>query len=152
VGVAAARLDSTMADLKKYIQLEHTADIWVRIFGRDPQELFANAGFAFFDQVADLAKVEERECREVRAQAGDRETLLVAWLGELLYQFDAMHTIFKRFDIMELDDSHIAAKAYGEKYDPKRHHMRIEIKAVTYHRLSVKKAGGHWEASVIFDV
>jgi SHS2 domain-containing protein len=152
VALNAPRLDSAMADLKKYVQLEHTADIWVRVYGRDLPELFANAGFTFFDQVADLAKVEERECRVVRAQAGDRETLLVAWLGELLYQFETLRTIFKRFDIMELDDSHVAARAHGEKYDPKRHRLRIEIKAVTYHRLAVEKVGDHWEASVIFDI
>jgi SHS2 domain-containing protein len=141
-----------MAKEPKYIQLEHTADIWIRARGKDLPELFANAGFAFFDLVAELGNVEERESHLIRAQAGDTELLMVAWLGELLFQFDASHMIFKRFDVIELDGRHIVAKAHGEKYDPKRHRLKTEIKAVTYHQLAVEKVGDHWEASVIFDI
>jgi SHS2 domain-containing protein len=136
----------------KYIQLPHTADIWVRVRGKDLRELFANAGFAFFEQVAELAAVEEKETQMIRAQAADRELLLVAWLDELLYHFDALHLLFKDFDIIELDETHIVAKAYGEKYDPARHRLRAEVKAITYHQLAVEQVGDHWEASVIFDV
>ena len=137
---------------RRYIQLPHTADIWIRVRGRDLPQLFANAGFAFFDQVAELAAVQEKETQTIRAQAADRELLLVAWLGELLYHFDALHFLFKRFDIIELDDTHIVAKAHGEKYDPRRHRLRCEIKAITYHQLAVEQVGDHWEASVIFDI
>jgi len=136
----------------KYIQLPHTADIWVRVRGKDLRELFANAGFAFFEQVADLAQVQEKETQVIRAQAADRELLLVAWLDELLYHFDALHLLFKDFDIIELDETHMVAKAHGEKYDPARHRLRAEVKAVTYHQLAVEQVGDHWEASVIFDV
>ena len=136
----------------KYIQLPHTADIWVRVRGKDLRELFANAGFAFFEQVADLAQVREKETQVIRAQAADRELLLVAWLDELLYHFDALHLLFKDFDIIELSETHTVAKAYGEKYDPARHRLRAEVKAVTYHQLAVEQVGDHWEASVIFDI
>ena len=136
----------------KYIQLPHTADIWIRAHGKDLPELFANAGFAFFDLVAELADFAEKEAQIIRAQAADRELLLVAWLDELLYHFDALHLVFKRFDIMELDDTHVVARAFGEKRDPNRHRLRTEIKAVTYHQLAVEQVGDHWEASVIVDI
>ena len=136
----------------KYTQLPHTADIWIRARGRDLPELFANAGFAFFDLTAELANVVEKDGQVIRAQAADRELLLIAWLGELLYHFDALHFIFKRFDIIELDDTHVVARAFGEKCDRSRHRLRTEIKAVTYHQLAVEQVGDHWEASVIFDI
>lgn len=141
-----------MMELPKYIQLEHTADIRIRVLGKDLPELFANAGFAFFDLVADLSNVQERDSVEIRAAADDIELLLVAWLNELLYWFDASRMLFRRFDIVQFNKTQIVAKAFGEKYDPQRHHMRAEIKAVTYHHLAVEQMGDHWEASVIFDI
>ncbi len=137
---------------QKYIHLEHTADIWIRVSGRDAVELFANAAFAFFDIVADLSSVGEAESSAVRAEAADRELLLVAWLDELLFRFETDRMIFKRFEIVELDDRHIAAKAYGQRYDRSRHRLKVEVKAVTYHQLAIRKVDDHWEASVIFDI
>ena len=40
----------------------------------------------------------------------------------------------------------------GEKLDFKRHRLKTEIKAVTYHQLKVQKVKDTWQAEVIFDV
>jgi SHS2 domain-containing protein len=44
------------------------------------------------------------------------------------------------------------AVAHGESFDPSRHKYNLEIKAITYHQVSVKEEGGKWEARVIFDI
>ncbi|RKZ30052.1 hypothetical protein DRQ27_05225, partial [bacterium] len=46
----------------------------------------------------------------------------------------------------------LRAKVYGEPFDPKKHKFRLEIKAVTYHQLTVKKQGDKWFGRVIFDL
>ena len=40
--------------MKRYEQFPHTADIGIRVFGKDLKELFENAAFALFDTLADL--------------------------------------------------------------------------------------------------
>ncbi len=46
----------------------------------------------------------------------------------------------------------IRDRVYGEPFDPKKHKFRLEIKAVTYHQLTVKKQGDKWFGRVIFDL
>jgi SHS2 domain-containing protein len=40
----------------------------------------------------------------------------------------------------------------GEPYDPARHEIKVEIKAVTYHQLTIKQEGGQWVGRVIVDI
>jgi SHS2 domain-containing protein len=40
----------------------------------------------------------------------------------------------------------------GESFDPSRHTSRGEIKAVTYHQLTVEKVSQEWRTRIIFDV
>lgn len=54
--------------------------------------------------------------------------------------------------IDEIDSAHIRARLIGEKLDYDRHEFETEIKAVTYHQLSVTCENGRWRARVIFDV
>ncbi|MFM8893617.1 MAG: archease [Planctomycetia bacterium] len=44
------------------------------------------------------------------------------------------------------------ALAHGERYDPARHTLAHEIKAVTWHELSVRHAPTGWDASIFVDV
>ena len=42
--------------------------------------------------------------------------------------------------------------AYGEPYDPARHVLAHEVKAITYHELKVEKTADGWLAEVIVDI
>jgi SHS2 domain-containing protein len=46
----------------------------------------------------------------------------------------------------------LVAKLTGEAYDPSRHEIKVEIKAVTYHQLTIKQEGGQWVGRVILDI
>jgi hypothetical protein len=41
-------------------------------------------------------------------------------------------------------------KLTGEQFDPRRHLMLTELKAVTYHQLNLARAGGEWKARIVF--
>ena len=104
-----------------------------------------------FDQIAGLEGVEIKETFEVAQDAPNVEELLVGWLRELLYQFSARDFLFKDFSIEEMDETHIKGIARGEKIDRKRHELKKEIKAATYHELKVERLNGKWRCQVIFD-
>ena len=131
--------------------IDHTADIGIIVHGKDLGETFANAAHAMFSLVADLSNVNESICHEIEASADDIEGLLVEWLNELIYLFDAENIIFKRFEVTDITTTELKANGYGEKLNPSRHRLKMGIKAATYHMLQVEKGDG-FTARVIFDV
>ena len=88
--------------MKRYEQFEHTADIGIRVFGKDLKELFENAAFGMFDLVADLEGIKTSIEETVEEDADNAEELLVAWLDELLYRFYTKEIIFSKFQIESL--------------------------------------------------
>lgn len=138
--------------MKKFEIIDHTADVGIIAHGNSVEEVFINAAHGMFSQIGDLGKVAEVIRHEIVAEAADQEELLVSWLNELLYLFDAEQLIFSRFEIIDLGDECIKAIAYGEKVDPSRHNLKTQIKAATYHLLKIEKEGDRLRAQVILDV
>lgn len=134
---------------KRFEILEHTADIGVRAFGRNPEEVFINAARGMFDIIADTRRIKPKEQIEIKLEAGGYDELLRQWLQELLYQYSVSGIIFKEFVIQGLSQNVIKAMAWGENTPDK---IKTEIKAVTYHELEFKKTKDGYEAKVIFDV
>ena len=138
--------------MKKYETIDHTADLGIKIYGKDAKELFANAGYAFFDLFAELENVRADVEKEIIVEGGSWEDLMIEWLRELLYLAQAEEYIFTEFEIKEINVERLRAIAKGEKIDPDRHHVKTEIKAVTYHELTVEENAEGWTAQVIFDL
>ena len=136
----------------KYEIIEHTADVGLRVFGESLEELFINAGCGLFELIAESGKVEEKDSVNFELKAGGKEELLVGWLSELHFRFEVESLLFKRFKISEISEKFLSAIAYGEKFDPRRHELKTEIKGVTYHGLKVESNPDEWLAEVIFDV
>jgi SHS2 domain-containing protein len=96
--------------------------------------------------------VEERLERDLKVGSEDRDSLLVNWLNELIYVFDAEHILFRRFDISTLAENLLESRCYGEQFDPAKHKIKIGVKAATYHMLTVEEDTGGYKARVIFDI
>ncbi len=132
----------------RYEEIDHTADVGIRAYGRTASELFASAAEGMFSLIADPAKVKPRGEIEVRLAADDLPQLLVAWLSELLFLHETQRLLFCMFKVRVRGTS-LRAEAWGETIDKRRHELKLAIKAVTYHRLSVDVERG--VAEVIFD-
>ena len=104
-----------------------------------------------FSLITELDDVEEVLYRDIELTAVDEESLLVEWLNELIYLFDAENVIFKRFDIIELNNTRLKARSYGEKVDSSRHKLKTGVKAATYHMLKVGRGNG-CKVQVLFDI
>lgn len=135
-----------------YRILDHTADIGLEAHGADLAELFSNAARGMFAVMAAADTVRAGKKLLVRAEADNVENLLVNWLSELLYLSATRGVLLCRFEIAEIDELHIVAKAFGEPIDRNRHELYTEIKAVTYHELKVQKQDQGWIGKVLFDV
>ena len=137
-------------DMKKFELIEHTADLGLAAYGKDLAGAFANAAYGMFSIIAELGKVKEVESRRIEIKEDDAESLLFEWLNSLIYYFDVETLIFKRFDIVEFGEEHLAAMCYGEKCDPSRHHLKMGVKSATYYMLEVDREKNR--VQVIFDV
>ena len=138
--------------MKRYEQIEHTADVGIKVYGKDLKELFANAAFAMFDIMADLEGLKGSVTVDIKKEAPNSEELLIEWLDELLYNFYTKTLIFNDFQIIELDEKHIVGKATGRHVGENRSRLKTEIKAATYHELKIEQKDGIFQTQLIFDV
>lgn len=132
--------------------LEHPADIGFRAYGATLEKLFENAALALFSLTCEPSTVGERESREIEAAGSDDETLLYAWLAELLAVAEAERLVFCRADVRELAAGRVRGAAHGEVFDRARHQMGTHIKAVTFHQLFVEQTAEGWRAQVFVDL
>ena len=132
--------------------VDHTADVGLRLWAPTPEGVFEEAGKAVLLLICVPLKVEQTETVDVRVEAGDRALLLTAWINELIFQLEAKRTLFADFELVELDDTHLVARATGERLDPARHAVRGGVKAATLHELALREGAEGWEGFVILDV
>ena len=132
--------------------IDHTADVGVIAYGVDLKQLFSNAALALFSLVTEPESIRQELQRDVKIISEDKDSLLVEWLNELIYLFDAEHILFSRFDIERLTNDGLKASCYGENVDPLRHKIRIGVKAATYHMLKIDKDSNGYRVQIIFDI
>jgi SHS2 domain-containing protein len=136
---------------KPFETFEHPADVGIVAYGADLPELFANAARGMFQFMIDPDQVRAAESRPLTVKAEDLEGLLVAWLNDLLLVLNGDGFVPARFQVHAVNPTRVEASLEGEPVDPDRHRFRLDVKAATYHTLSVKQSNG-WEARVLFDV
>ncbi len=93
-----------------------------------------------------------RQTVEVEVRGPDAPSLLVNWLSEILYWHDAEGWLFGKFEIHNLSDRSLTARARGEKFDPARHQAKLLVKAITYHQLALEQMAEGWRAQVYVDI
>ncbi len=136
---------------KEFEIVDHTADVGIIAYGADMNQAFANAAKGLFSLITELDDVEEVLHRDIELTAPDQESLLVEWLNELIYLFDAENMLFKRFDVTQLSQTHLKARSYGHEVDSSKHKIKTGVKAATYHMLKIEKGNGS-KVQVLFDI
>jgi SHS2 domain-containing protein len=131
---------------------EHQADLGLEITAPDGPGLFVEAGLAFFETVCDLERVAERDVYKLAGNAASVEELLVGWLNDLVFLFEADAVVCRRMVFREWSRTSYRAELHGEPADPERHRVRALVKAATYHGLAVVQDEDGWRARVILDV
>jgi len=141
--------------MKEFEILEHTADIGMAAYGKTKREIFINTAKGMFEIIAGETKdLKENFYDRIKLEAGNLEGLLFAWLNELLYISETKLVILNKFEIKDLSNNKIEAEVRGMKINRPGCKIEKEIKAVTYHRLEIKKdeVSGLWRAQIIFDI
>jgi SHS2 domain-containing protein len=137
---------------KNYQLIEHTADIGIKVKGKDLKQLFKNAALAMFDIIAEKKDKPGKVKKEIKLKqsADDLDELFINWLNELLSLYYTKELIFTGFHIEKLQKDYLLATVAGASL--KNFKINSEVKAATYHQLKIKESKKGWQAQVIFDV
>jgi SHS2 domain-containing protein len=141
-----------MASEHFYKTFEHTADMGLEVEAPDRAGVFTRSAMAMFDIMFGLGSIGTDRQRRLRVSADSLEELLVAWLNDLLYVYSVEGIVFSGFRDVDLSEKSFEALGLGETFDPRKHEPQLEIKAATYHQLSITRDDGSWKAMVIFDI
>ncbi|MBW2644149.1 MAG: archease [Deltaproteobacteria bacterium] len=136
----------------KYNLIDHTADFGIHVFGSDSKELFANAALALFDLITDINHLKGLDSCNIEVSGDDWSDLMVNWLREILYLWNGKEFLLKKVRILSLSETKLSASVELDTFDPDRHIIKTEIKAVTYHQIQVNSSPSGWEARIIFDI
>ena len=135
-----------------YQIIDHTADLGIIVKGPDAKSLFIHAAQAMTDLMVEGDLSDKIATRDVLVKGEDFPDLMVRWLGEILYLFEGENLIVNSIEVKSISAIQLQGTLTLSSFDPKRHQVLREIKAVTYHQISANKVDDGWEAKVIFDI
>ncbi len=146
-----------MSDQYQYEFIDEvaTADAAFRAWGDDLNGLFASCAAALFATIVELEEITLVTSQRVECRSTDLERLLYEWLSELVYLKDTRRELYSHFEVKiseAAEEVQLVAEVGGEQFDPLRHQARVDVKAVTYHRLKIEKTETGFEAFVILDL
>lgn len=131
-----------------YEEIEHTADIAIRVHAVSFQELVHQAalGMLYFMNIQVADRVLDEELR-LTVSYVSREDILVQALNEMLFQLETGELVFlpDHIDMAENEATvHYTGCAWEEDFS--------EIKAVTYHQMEITEDFQGLHCMVVFDV
>jgi SHS2 domain-containing protein len=137
-----------------YEELDHTADVGVGVAGQSPEQALARLVLAFSAVVSGSTEPEPDELEVVvQAEQGDRATMAIDVLRELLYRLETEQLVPTSCEVMRFHVDQGAAVSVGmRRLELERAAEGTELKAVTYHAARFEEAQGIWSAQVLFDV
>jgi len=134
--------------IRRFKEVEHTADRALRISGRDLAELFTNAALGMNSLMLAAAARRPSIAKHIELEAIDAESLLVAWLSELAFWAETESLLFTRFEFLRISATRLSAVVRGDRVGAFEKH----VKAVTFHNLDIRAEAGGLTTTVVFDV
>ncbi len=126
---------------------EHTADWELEVWAPDLAGLFEQAARGMYWLMGAHLKDVPRVPRTIEFHGTDAESLLVAFLQELLYLYESEGMGADQIKLT-LQECHGQAELTVAPFQS----VGKEIKAVTYHNLAIREGSRGLEANLVFDV
>jgi len=140
----------------RYRLLPHMADAYIEVQAPSLAGVFEEAAFAMFDVMTDPASIECSFVDQFEVTSHDEVSLFHDWLEQLLLKFDLDGKVYSKFHLEKIErqngDLRLIAKAQGGLFERGQHPAKVEIKAVTYHRMEVKATRKGYIARYILDL
>jgi SHS2 domain-containing protein len=136
----------------EYKLIPHTADICIELSATTLKQLFDRSASAVTEQMVSIGKKSPGIMKDMVVAASDKDLLFVYWLQEILYQFYLHGLIYTGSKITALSNTRLKAKVAFNRFNPKEHTPKREIKAVTYHNIHIEKTRGKYIVRFVVDI
>jgi SHS2 domain-containing protein len=120
--------------------LDHVTDAIVEAYGSSLDEAFENSAKGLVNTMIDLEQITPDQEYEIVAKGYDVKSLLYDWLEKVMLGLLIDNIALSDFKVkISKNNGNYFLKgiAKGEVLDLKKHHYKIEIKAVTYHEMEI---------------
>lgn len=137
---------------KLYRIIEHPADTGFEVLGTSKEQVFEAAARAFFSIMWHIGARQENRPETIEVAGNDLEELLVNFLEEFLYLYDAKKLVCTGIEVETIEKNRVCARAWLQKFDETGDQELLGVKAVTYHQLFIGKTNGTWVARIFLDI
>jgi SHS2 domain-containing protein len=140
----------------RFIEEEATADIAFEVWSADLALLFQDAANALIKVMIDNPDdIRLRESRDIILNNDQLDLLLYNFLEQFIYFKDSDQMLLRPTEV-ELQqisgEWRLRSIAMGEQIDRVRHHLVVDVKAVTLHDFKLENIADQWRAHVILDI
>ena len=140
----------------RYLHEIAISDVAFEATGKDLEALFravadATAGV----MVEDISSIGREEYLVVNLEQRDLDMLLFDFINEIIYLKDTRRLLLRAEEISirrGLGGYALTSVLCGEPPDPKKHALKVDVKAVTLYRFEVVETTQGWKATVVLDV
>ena len=133
-------------------ELEHTADVKMRISAPDFLSLLAESGDAMSSVLfGDFEKEPENMTVEIEAEGEDSSELVVNFLSELLFLTEVEYLVPLSYSIAQ-EGNRVFGTVSGIEFDRTKHAGGICVKGISYSGLSLEETAEGFELTIIFDI
>jgi SHS2 domain-containing protein len=140
----------------RYRLLPHMTDAYVEVRAPTLAGVFEEAAFAMFDVMTDPTAIDCSFVDQFEVTSHDEVSLFHDWLEQLLLKFNLDGKVYSIFDVEKIGKENgnlrLAAKAKGGLFERGRHPAKVEIKAVTYHRMEISATRHGYVARYLLDL
>lgn len=136
----------------KFKFFEHTADMKFQGFGKTLEEAFENSAYALIS-IMTKDKIKSRIKKKIYVKGKDKENLLYAFLEEFLFLLDSEDFLLGKIEKIKIKENkkyELEAEVSGDKSS--NYEFNLDVKAITYNEMFVKKEKDKWACRVVVDV
>jgi SHS2 domain-containing protein len=135
-----------------YEFFDHTADMGIRVRAGTLEQLLFPAAQGLYAAIGEIATMGDVSALPIEFDGDDAAVLLRDFLTELLILFEREARKAVAIDVTEFDGKTLRVMAATAAVDPQRSVFHREVKAITYHELSIRAIAGGFEATLIVDI
>ncbi len=138
--------------MKRFQILPHTADLRLKVYGKDLPELFENAALGLAHVLKEGAEKKlklARGAEKISTEGDGVETLLVSFLNQILSLSNINKKVYPKVKILYFSPQKIEAQISGIPVSG----FDEDIKAVSFHEVRIEKNEEDiFNATLVFDV
>lgn len=133
----------------KYKYLEHTADIKFQAFGKTLEEAFSNSTYAMINIISE-DKVKEKIIKKIKIKGIDKKSLLYNFLEEILFLLNTKNFLLSKVKDIKIKNKELNAILVGDKLN--NYKLGLDVKAVTYNEMFIRKDKNKFIIQVVLDI